>query len=95
MRWPDRLSLMAPALLPLIWFEVVRNHTQIHAFPARSLPIGVGMLAAAIVVRLAPLDDCTSLGAPSPGPPASEAPTTAVPSAGRRAEASTTDGTLT
>lgn len=51
-RLADRVVVAAPALLPFLWFEVVRNHTQIHGFPARSIPIAMGIVAAAIIVRL-------------------------------------------
>lgn len=49
----DRLLLAAPAVLPLLWFEVMRNHTQVHAgFTYRSWGVVAGVIAAALVVRL-------------------------------------------
>ncbi len=63
-RAADRVIVAAPTLLPLIWFEVVRNHTQIHEFPARSVPIAIGILAVAIIVRLPALNDQSSAPVP-------------------------------
>lgn len=41
-----------PALVPFVWFEVLRNHSQIHAFfTFRSVAVSVGIV---IVAALAP-----------------------------------------
>ncbi|MEM8619653.1 MAG: hypothetical protein AAGF73_08020 [Actinomycetota bacterium] len=66
-RWPDRLVMLTPALLVPVWFEILRNHTQIHTFPLKSVPIAVGIVAAAFLVRLSPIERT---------PPSTEAATT-------------------
>lgn len=53
--WRDRRSavlltlvLAAPAVLPLLWFSVLNNHSQIHAFLAyRAVPGALGIIVAA------------------------------------------------
>lgn len=61
-RWVDRLIVSAPAVLPLIWFEVLRNHSQVHVwFTYRSIPLAIGIVAAALVVGLRPDDESTML----------------------------------
>ena len=55
MRWPDRALLAAPAALPLVWYEMLRNHSQVHYwFTYRSVAIALGILAAAVVARIGP-----------------------------------------
>ena len=55
MRWPDRALLAAPAALPLLWYEILRNHSQVHYwFTYRSVAIALGILAAAVVARIGP-----------------------------------------
>ena len=48
---PDfrRWALLAlPALIPFVWFEVLRNHTQIHAwFAYRPVATSIGIVLAA------------------------------------------------
>lgn len=57
-RWTDRLVIAAVALVPVVWFETLRNHSQVHAgFTYRSVAVIVGVIAAALVVPLPRLDD--------------------------------------
>ena len=57
-RWVDRLIVASPALIPLVWFEVLKNHSQVHVwFTYRSVPIAVGIVAAASMIVLRPLAD--------------------------------------
>jgi len=52
-RWADRLVLAAPALVPLVWYELLRNHSQVHVwFTYRSIPLALGIVAAALVIAL-------------------------------------------
>ena len=52
-RWLDRVLLAAPALIPLIWFEIVRNHSQVHVwFTYRSIALSLGIVAASLVIAL-------------------------------------------
>ena len=49
----DRLIVGLPAILPIVWYEVMRNHSQTHFwFTYRSLAISAGIVAAALVVVL-------------------------------------------
>ena len=49
----DRMIIGFPAILPIVWYEVMRNHSQTHFwFTYRSLAISVGIVAAALVVAL-------------------------------------------
>ncbi|MEM9513448.1 MAG: hypothetical protein AAGA42_01215 [Actinomycetota bacterium] len=50
--WVSRLALAAPMLLVPLWFEVVRNHTQVHGFTFRSVPYALGIIAASLIVEL-------------------------------------------
>ncbi|MFN3255141.1 MAG: hypothetical protein ACE37B_05560 [Ilumatobacter sp.] len=55
-RLGDRLVLLAPTVIPFVWFEILRNHTQVHAgFTYRSVGVVAGIVAAALLVRLAPV----------------------------------------
>ena len=46
-----RLVLAAPAAVPPVWFTVMRNHTQVHAFfTYRSWAVALGVLVMAFVV---------------------------------------------
>ena len=59
--WRSRLIIAAPALLPLVWFEVLRNHSLVHVlFVYRSLGVSAGIVAVALLVGSA------SLGADQP-----------------------------
>ncbi len=52
-RFADRITLVSPALIPLVWFEVMRNHTQLHTgFTYRSWGMIAGIVAVAAVVAL-------------------------------------------
>ncbi len=54
--WPSRLIIAAPALLPLLWFEVLRNHSLVHVlFVYRSLGVSAGIVAVALLVGPASL----------------------------------------
>jgi hypothetical protein len=54
--WPTRLIIAAPALIPLIWFEVLRNHSLVHPlFVYRSLAVSAGIVALALLVGSASL----------------------------------------
>lgn len=56
-RWPDRLLLAAIALIVPVWFELLRNHSQIHYwFTYRSLGLAFGVAAAALAMPLRPID---------------------------------------
>jgi hypothetical protein len=49
--WRTRLIVAAPALLPLLWFEVLRNHSLVHVlFVHRSLGVSAGIVALALLV---------------------------------------------
>ncbi|MFK7916577.1 MAG: hypothetical protein AB8G14_00750 [Ilumatobacter sp.] len=48
--WATRLLIASPAVLPLIWFEVMRNHSLVHAFVFRSLGVTAGLVAVALIV---------------------------------------------
>ncbi len=64
LRWSDRLLIATPAALPLIWYELLRNHSQVHAwFTYRSVAIAVGIVAAAFVAQLT-TDDAAVPAAP-------------------------------
>lgn len=69
-RMGDRLLLVAPAVLPILWFEVLRNHTLSHSwFVYRSLGVSAGVVAAALLVELtpAPRPDVETVSATPPG----------------------------
>ena len=52
-RWPDRLVLVATALIVPVWFELLRNHSQVHFwFTYRSLGLAFGVLMAALAIPL-------------------------------------------
>ncbi len=54
--WRSRLILALPALLPLLWFEVLRNHSLVHVlFVYRSLGVSAGIVAVALLVGPASL----------------------------------------
>ena len=49
--WRTRLILAAPAAIPLVWFEVLRNHSLVHVgFVYRSVGVSAGVLALALLV---------------------------------------------
>ena len=49
----ERLVLIVPAVLPLLWWEVMSNHSQVHAwFTYRSIAFALGLVA---TVALLPL----------------------------------------
>ncbi len=49
--WSTRLIIALPALLPLLWFEVLRNHSLVHVlFVYRSLGVSAGIVAVALLV---------------------------------------------
>ena len=49
--WRSRLIIASPALLPLLWFEVLRNHSLVHVlFVYRSLGVSAGIVAVALLV---------------------------------------------
>jgi hypothetical protein len=49
----DRWMLTVPALVPFVWFELLRNHSQVHAwFTYRSIAVAVGIAAAAWTARV-------------------------------------------
>jgi hypothetical protein len=54
----DRAILVAPILIIVIWYELLRNHSQIHYwFTYRSIAAGIGVIAVGLVTRLTnPLD---------------------------------------
>jgi hypothetical protein len=55
--WRTRLVLAVPALVPPIWFEVLRNHSLVHVgFTYRSVAVSAGILAVALLVPLRALD---------------------------------------
>jgi hypothetical protein len=50
-RWPAFWPLAWPALIPVIWFEVLSNHSQIHArVSSRSEAAAFGVLIAAALL---------------------------------------------
>lgn len=50
--WSMRLVLVAPIVIPFVWFELLRNHSQVHVwFTYRSIAIVLGMIAAIGVLR--------------------------------------------
>jgi hypothetical protein len=54
--WRMRLLLATPALLPLVWFEVLRNHSLVHPlFVYRSVGVTAGIVALALLVDSAAL----------------------------------------
>ena len=78
----DRLLVAAPAVLPLLWFEVMRNHTQVHVgFTYRSWGVIAGVVTVALVARLPAAE-------PSAEPPSTddEVVDAAAASAGHRVE---------
>ncbi|WP_375304411.1 hypothetical protein WI560_19170 [Bradyrhizobium sp. A11] len=45
------LALAWPALIPVVWFEILSNHSQIHAFfVSRSAAAAIGVIAAAALM---------------------------------------------
>lgn len=49
--WPAVAALAAPALLVVVWYEFLRNHSQIHAFfTHRSLGAATAICVAALVI---------------------------------------------
>jgi hypothetical protein len=50
--WRTRLVIAAPAVLPLLWFELLRNHSLVHVlFAYRSLGATAGIIAVALLVE--------------------------------------------
>ncbi len=57
LRLVDRLVVGSAALIVPVWFELLRNHSQLHSwFTYRSLPLAFGIVMAAAVVPLRPQD---------------------------------------
>ena len=57
-RWVDRLIIASPAVIPLVWYEILKNHSQVHVwFTYRSIALVIGIVAAAAVIGLRPLAD--------------------------------------
>jgi hypothetical protein len=49
----DRLILSSAALIPVVWYETLRNHSQVHFwFTYRAVSVVIGIIAAASVVRM-------------------------------------------
>ena len=49
----DRAILVAPVLIIVIWYELLRNHNQIHYwFTYRSIAVGIGVIAVVLVMQL-------------------------------------------
>ncbi len=49
--WLTRMVIAAPAVIPLVWFEVLRNHSLVHpGFVYRSLGVTAGLIAVARLV---------------------------------------------
>ena len=49
--WSTRLMIAAPAVIPLVWFELLRNHSLVHPhFVYRSLGVSAGLIAVALIV---------------------------------------------
>ena len=49
--WSTRLLIAAPAAIPLVWFELLRNHSLVHPhFVYRSLGVTAGLIALALIV---------------------------------------------
>ncbi|MEM8618766.1 MAG: hypothetical protein AAGF73_03505 [Actinomycetota bacterium] len=64
----DRSIVAATVVIVLVWYEVLRNHSQTHTFfTYRALPLAFGILAAAAVL---PMRRIRSDVADSGGPPA-------------------------
>lgn len=49
--WRTRVIVGAPALIPFVWFEVLRNHSLVHpGFVYRSLGVSAGVVALAVLI---------------------------------------------
>lgn len=54
----DRLIVASPALIPIVWSEILKSHIQVHVrFTYRSIPIAVGVIEAASAIVLRPVVD--------------------------------------
>jgi hypothetical protein len=54
-RLRDRAVLALPAIIPVLWYELLRNHSQTHYwFTYRSVSVAVGVVAAALLARMVP-----------------------------------------
>jgi hypothetical protein len=65
--WAPRLLIAAPAVIPVVWHLVMRNHTLVHGwFTYRSFAVALGAVLLACTARfdLAGVDD----DVPSPHP---------------------------
>jgi hypothetical protein len=65
---PRRFAILAlPALIPVMWFELLQNHTQIHsAMASRSMAGAIGVLLASWVLgRSAPTDAAAAQALPA------------------------------
>jgi hypothetical protein len=50
--WRTRLIVALPALIPFLWFEVLRNHSLVHpGFVHRSLAASAGIVALALTIN--------------------------------------------
>jgi uncharacterized membrane protein YhaH (DUF805 family) len=53
--WRSRVMVSAALLIPVVWYAILRNHTQIHAwFVYRSMAVGVTVVLMAWTARPAP-----------------------------------------
>jgi len=53
--WPRRLLIATPAVIPLCWHVVMRQHTVIHYwFTYRSFPVAFGIVLLALTARVEP-----------------------------------------
>jgi hypothetical protein len=54
----DRAIIVAPVLIIVIWYELLRNHSQIHYwFTYRSVAVGIGVIAVGLLSQLtSPMD---------------------------------------
>jgi hypothetical protein len=51
--WPRRLIVAVPAVIPLVWHAVMRQHTFVHGwFTHRSLAVAFGILLLALTARV-------------------------------------------
>jgi hypothetical protein len=49
----DRLILALAAVIPIVWYETLRNHSQVHFwFTYRAVSVVIGIVAAAAVARM-------------------------------------------
>jgi hypothetical protein len=52
-RWIDRVIIATPAVIPFAWYELLKNHSQVHVwFTYRSIPLALGIVAASTVMTM-------------------------------------------